>query len=157
MGSPVSPIVANIFMSNFEEKILSTYTPSPKVWCRFVGDAFVIWKQSEKETFFEFLNNQCFFIKFTMELENSSGILFLDCKITRSLNDMPNFQENDTFRQISGILFSSLTVCWVQCRWKFIFNNWKNRHEWRRQNEGTGCSFIYTPKKTTTVLVLYTG
>ena len=75
MRSPVSPIVANIFMSNFKEKILSTYTPSPKVWCRFVDDTFVILKQSETETFFEFLDNQCSFIKFTMELEHSNGIL----------------------------------------------------------------------------------
>ena len=91
MGSPVSPIVANIFMSNFEEKILSTYTPSPKVWCRFVDDTFVILKQSETKTFFEFLNNQCSFVKFTVELENSNGILcFLDSKITRSSNGMLN-------------------------------------------------------------------
>ena len=31
MGSPVSPIIAIIFMSHFEEKNLSTFTPSPKI------------------------------------------------------------------------------------------------------------------------------
>ena len=44
IGPPLFPIIANIFMSHFEEKILSTYTLSPKALCRFVDDIFVMWK-----------------------------------------------------------------------------------------------------------------
>ena len=56
-----------------------------------MDDTFVILKQSQTETFCEFLNSQCSFIKFTMELENSNGVLcFLDCKITRSSNGVLN-------------------------------------------------------------------
>ena len=45
MGSPLSPIVANLYMENLEQKALST-APNPlRFWCRFVDDTFVIHKE----------------------------------------------------------------------------------------------------------------
>ena len=40
MGSPISPIVANIFMEDFENRALTTSPCTPKIWKRFVDDAF---------------------------------------------------------------------------------------------------------------------
>ena len=40
MGSPLSPILANIFMEDFEETALSNYHIKPKKWKRFVDDVF---------------------------------------------------------------------------------------------------------------------
>ena len=42
MGSPVSPIVANIFMEAFESRALSTAIHQPKLWRRYVDDTCVI-------------------------------------------------------------------------------------------------------------------
>lgn len=36
MGSPLSPIVANLFMEEFESKALSSAAFKPKLWKRFV-------------------------------------------------------------------------------------------------------------------------
>ena len=51
MGSPVSPIVANIFMEAFEARALATAVHPPKLWRRYVDDTCVIQDQSHKEGF----------------------------------------------------------------------------------------------------------
>ena len=55
MGSPVSPIVANLYMKHFERKALST-VPIPRLWVRYVDDTFVIQQEGHKQTFLEHIN-----------------------------------------------------------------------------------------------------
>ena len=45
MGSPVSPIVANLCMEVIKELAISTSSVPPKVWKRYVDDSFVIIKK----------------------------------------------------------------------------------------------------------------
>ena len=42
MGSPLSPIVANLFIKHFEEKALSSFPLQPKLWSIFFDDTLVI-------------------------------------------------------------------------------------------------------------------
>ena len=42
MGSPVSPIVANIYVETFENRAISTALHLPRMWKRYVDDTFVI-------------------------------------------------------------------------------------------------------------------
>ena len=48
MGSPISPIVANLYMESFELRALSTSPNPPLMWKRFVDDTFVIMKKAHK-------------------------------------------------------------------------------------------------------------
>ena len=49
MGSPLSPIVANIFMESFESKAIISYPLKPNVWKKYVDDTNVIWPHSKEE------------------------------------------------------------------------------------------------------------
>ena len=79
MGSPLSLIVANIYMENFETKALDTALHPPSLWKRFVDDTFVILEAEHKEEFFNHINVIEEKIKFTAETTKVDGsIPFLD-------------------------------------------------------------------------------
>jgi len=71
MRSPISPIVANPFMENFEKKSLDSHPMKPLRWKRFVDNTNVLWPHGKEELdkLFQPLNNISEDIKFTMELE----------------------------------------------------------------------------------------
>ena len=80
MGSPLSPVVANIFMEDFEGTALVTCDLPPKLWLRYVDDTFVVWQHGENHLgeFLEHLNGLHTRIDFTMEEEVSGKLPFLD-------------------------------------------------------------------------------
>lgn len=43
MVSPLSPVVAYIFMQAFETVVLESSTLNPKAWFRNVDDTFIVW------------------------------------------------------------------------------------------------------------------
>ena len=85
MGSPLSPIVANLYMEHLEEIALQTAPSPPRLWLRYVDDTFVIWThgQNELERFHEHLNSQHPNIQFTVELEEEGRLAFLDVQVSR--------------------------------------------------------------------------
>ena len=79
MGSPISPIVANIFMEDFENRALATSSCTPKIWKRFVDDAFTVIRKDQKEVFLDHLDSIHNSIQFTSEDPSEDGsIPFLD-------------------------------------------------------------------------------
>ena len=49
MGSPISPIVANLYLEKFESVGLENYSRSkPKLWLKYVDDTFVVIKKCEQ-------------------------------------------------------------------------------------------------------------
>ena len=83
MGSPISPIVANLFMEDLETKALSTVPFIPKTWKRFVDDTFTIIQKAHKDAFLDHINSTDSNIHFTYEDPKEVGsIPFLEMLIT---------------------------------------------------------------------------
>jgi hypothetical protein len=49
MGSPLSPVIANFFMEDFEQKVIQQATHKPVCWFRYVDDTFVIWPHGQEK------------------------------------------------------------------------------------------------------------
>ena len=56
MGSPVSTVVANLVMEDVEKRALSKFCFPPKIWKRYVDDAFIIINKTSVEDFLDYLN-----------------------------------------------------------------------------------------------------
>ena len=82
MVSPVSPVIATIYMEYFEEVVLGPKCPKPNLWWRrFVDGVISIVKKKQLDTFFNYLNSVDANIKFTIQSPNVDGsIPFLDSK-----------------------------------------------------------------------------
>ncbi|KAL9978901.1 hypothetical protein ACROYT_G016485 [Oculina patagonica] len=86
MGSPVSAVIANLYMESFEEQAIASSSYKPKIWKRYVDDTFTILDRENVDSFLQHLNKQQHSIYFTMETENDSKLAFLDtAKITKTI------------------------------------------------------------------------
>ena len=85
MGSPLSPIIANLFMEHREEEAIQSAPFQPVVWTHYVDDTFIIWQHDKEELarFHQHLNQQSQSIQFTMEREKEGRIAFLDVLLFR--------------------------------------------------------------------------
>ena len=84
MGSPLAPVLANIFMRFHESKWLNEYNlKKPKFCLRYVDDILAAFdNELDSLNFFNFLNNRHPNIKFTIEKQNNHSIAFLDVFIS---------------------------------------------------------------------------
>jgi hypothetical protein len=84
MGSPVSPVIANLVMEHLEETVLSNLTFKPLLYLRYVDDIFCIAKKTDIETIHNNFNSFHKKLQFTIELETNNSIPFLDLNIARN-------------------------------------------------------------------------
>jgi hypothetical protein len=86
MGSPLSPVLCNMYMEDLEEKAMSTFHVKPYIILRYVDDMFYEWPEDECPVtdFFDHLNQQSPHIKFTMETEKEGILPILDVKVIKS-------------------------------------------------------------------------
>ena len=83
MGSPLSPIIANLYMESFEVEAIRSAPHPPQLWKRFVDDTFTILQSSKREGFLEYLNSIDQHIQFTAENQREDGaMLFLDILVS---------------------------------------------------------------------------
>ena len=47
MGSPLFPVVANIYMQDFESQVLVTAPLKPSLWVCYIDDIFVMWNHGD--------------------------------------------------------------------------------------------------------------
>ena len=82
MGSPCSPVVANIYMEYFEKRALGPELPMSftiNTWLRYVDDVLTIVKKGTRDSLLNYLNSIDPNIKFTIVPPNEQGAIpFLD-------------------------------------------------------------------------------
>ena len=82
MGSPCSPVVANIYTEYFEKRALGPELPvsfTINTWLRYVDDVLTIVKKGTRDSLLNYLNSIDPNIKFTIEPPNEQGAIpFLD-------------------------------------------------------------------------------
>ena len=74
MGSPLSPVIAHIFMTDSEIKRLQKTEDVASLWLRYVDDIFLIWEYGRKklEKHLMLTNNLHSRIIFTKEIEKNN-------------------------------------------------------------------------------------
>ena len=83
MGSPVSSIIANIYMEYFEEKVLRTAENLPRSWKRYMDNPFIVQETEHKDNILRHINSLDQSIKLTVEDTQTDGsMLFFDTLVT---------------------------------------------------------------------------
>ena len=87
MGSNLSPvIIAKMVMEDLEEQALSTFHNPPSIWVRYVDDVYAIAKIENVDAFHKHRNKINSSIQFTVEMDTSGSIVFLDVLFTHELD-----------------------------------------------------------------------
>ena len=83
MGSPLGPVLANLFMAIHEKDWLKNCNSPPIFYRRYVDDIFCLVKnETEANSFLTYLNSKHANIKFTIEHEKDKKLPFLDILIS---------------------------------------------------------------------------
>ncbi|XP_047987681.1 uncharacterized protein LOC125227409 [Leguminivora glycinivorella] len=83
MGSPIAPVVANLFMESFEQRALESCPHKPRLWWRYVDDVFAVVTGRDLDPLLAHLNAQHPKITFTIEKECNGALPFLDVLVQR--------------------------------------------------------------------------
>lgn len=86
MGSPVSPIFADLVMDDLECTTLQKLSFSPKIFVRYVDDIFTIVPKNNISEMINEFNSYHPRLQFTYELQNDSTLNFLDTSIIKEEN-----------------------------------------------------------------------
>ena len=87
MGFPISPLIANLFMEEFEVKALSSCPHPSTLWLRSVDDTFVIIRTEHNQPLCQHINNQDHHIQFTVEELSQGTLPILDTLVTKEPNN----------------------------------------------------------------------
>ena len=135
MGSPLAPILANIFLGFHESKWLNEYNLNKlKFYLRYIDDILAAFDNKQASlNFLNFLDNKHPNIKFTIEKQTSHAISFLDVFIPGTNNQNLTLE---TYYELTytGLLLNfksftsfsykiSLLKCLIDRSFK-ICNNW---------------------------------
>ena len=138
MGSPLGPTLANFFLANLENKLLSIESSqNPALYLRYVDDIFAIFRKGQgHEKFLEILNRYHPSIQFTVE-KSTDTLPFLDVEIRLNTNNFDSWvwrkkTHTGLFLNFSaitpknwkiGLILCMLNRTWDICSTKEFFRN----------------------------------
>ncbi|XP_067613178.1 uncharacterized protein [Eurosta solidaginis] len=88
MGSPASPVIADIVMEELLTRFENETTSKPRLLTKYVDDLFAIVKTEEIGNVLTELNSYSISIKFTIEVEKDGQLPYLDTLINRRNNKL---------------------------------------------------------------------
>lgn len=107
MGSPLAPILANIFMGFHEKRWPESSSIKPIVYKRYVDDIFAVFSNElEADEFLRYLNSQHSNIQFTVEKEQQQKLPFLDVLLEKSGGLITSVYHKSTY---TGLLTNFLS------------------------------------------------
>ena len=115
MGSPLGPVLANIFMVHLENHMITRLSGIMSLWYRYVDDTFTFIKEGEIDNVRKALDAFHNDIKFTYEVESNNEISFLDVKVIRKSDGT---FDTDVFRKKTD---SNIYMNWLS----FATRSWK--------------------------------
>ena len=139
MGSPLAPVLANIFMGFYESKWLNEYNLNkPRFYLRYVDDIPAAFnKEQDSLNFLNFLNKRHPNIKFTIEKQINHSIALLYVFISGINNQNLTLQTYHksiytglllNFKSFTSFSYNiSLIKCLIDRSFK-ICNNWNSFH-----------------------------
>ena len=116
MGSPISPIIANLYMEEFGAKALSTSQHLLSLWERFVDDTSVVIKSAHREEFLTHIAAE--------NIKADSSMPFLDtlvisqsdgCLITTVFRKPTHTDQYLQWGGTATMPYLQNTVCLVHC------------------------------------------
>ena len=84
MGSALGPIIANIFMVEFENEVIPKIPTLIPKWERYVDDTLAFIEEEQIDNVLNILNEYHADIKFTYEVEKNNELPFLDVLVNRT-------------------------------------------------------------------------
>ena len=123
MGSPISPLFADLVMEDLENECLTKLKDlgcNPIFYYRYVDDTFLCIKKDSTQLVLDIFNNYDANLKFTYEIETNGALNFLDLLIVRENNSIItdwfqkptssgrilNFHSNHTINQKKNIIYN---------------------------------------------------
>ena len=97
MGSPVSPVIANIYIEYFESLAIPSSPTIIKWWFRYVDNVHSVTRKDQVNKLQECLNSIDSHIKFTKELPETDGLPFLDSPTKPTSNSI----ESTVYRKLT--------------------------------------------------------
>ncbi|XP_076298582.1 uncharacterized protein LOC143217825 [Lasioglossum baleicum] len=88
MGSPISPVIANLVMEKLEQASISKLPFELVFYKRYVDDVITCLKPQQLQTVLDTFNSFHDRIQFTHEIENDSCLSFLDVSVLRDGNKL---------------------------------------------------------------------
>ena len=139
MGSPLAPVLANIFMGFHESKWLNEYNLNkPKFYLRYVDDILAAFdNEQDSLNLKKFLNNKDRNIKFTIEKQINHSIAFLDVFISGINNQNLTLQTYHkstytglllNFKSFTSFSYKTSVIKCLINRLLKICNNWNSFH-----------------------------
>lgn len=144
MGNPLSPIIANLYMSKLEMSLKSKNI-LPKWWHRYVDDGFAVVKKGELDNTLKMLNSQSESINFTYVAEENNQLAFLDLLLIRQdhkINVAVYHKPTSTQRYIPSTSYCPIqhkmaafhSMAFRLCKLPLSLGNFKTEYEYILQS-----------------------